>query len=165
MCVAGGATPQAPQPLCISPPPAIAPASRCLLSCVVRAACTLHTALGRAKPEAYSALIRAGDADGLMALLTDVAVERAVVERVRLKAATFGSDINPAAAGAGSSSGGGAAAAAADGDGGSSAAQQQQQQRFKIQPDVLAAMYDKIVMPLTKDVQVEYLLHRLDHEQ
>ncbi len=47
----------------------------------------------RAAPEDYTALIRAQDADGLMARLTDVAVERKVVDRVRLKAATFGQDI------------------------------------------------------------------------
>jgi hypothetical protein len=48
----------------------------------------------RAKTAEYSALIKAQDAEGLMALLTDVGVERKVVERVRLKAATFGQDIN-----------------------------------------------------------------------
>lgn len=88
-----------------------------------------------------------------MELLTDVKVEQAVVERVRLKAATFGQEINPAAAG-GSSSG--------------NSQQQQSEQagrRLKIRPDVLADMYDRMVMPLTKDVQVAYLLRRLDHEQ
>lgn len=94
----------------------------------------------RAKPEEYTELIKAQDSAGLMDLLTDVKVEQMVVERVRLKAATFGQDINPAAApGSGS------------------------QQSCKIQPDVLADMYDKMVMPLTKDVQVAYLLRRLDH--
>jgi chorismate mutase len=94
-----------------------------------------------------------------MELLTDVKVEQAVVERVRLKAATFGQEINPAAA---------AAASANSGAGSSSGAQQQspgEQQRLKIRPDVLADMYDRMVMPLTKDVQVAYLLRRLDHEQ
>jgi chorismate mutase len=89
-----------------------------------------------------------------MALLTDVRVEQMVVERVRLKAATFGQDINPQAATG--------AAAGGDGSAGSSSSSSRQ---YKIQPDVLAAMYDTIVMPLTKDVQVEYLLHRLDHEE
>lgn len=98
----------------------------------------------RAKPEEYTELIKAQDAAGLMELLTDVKVEQMVVERVRLKAATFGQDINPAAAAAGSAQQGGG--------------------RCKIQPDVLAEMYDKHVMPLTKDVQVAYLLRRLDHE-
>lgn len=79
-----------------------------------------------------------------MELLTDVKVEQMVVERVRLKAATFGQDINPAA--------------------GAAAGNAQQGGRCKIQPDVLAEFYDKQVMPLTKDVQVAYLLRRLDHE-
>ena len=46
-----------------------------------------------AQPDAYGALIRAADAEGLMALLTDEAVEHKVAERVRRKAATFGQDI------------------------------------------------------------------------
>lgn len=78
-----------------------------------------------------------------MDLLTDVKVEQLVVERVRLKAATFGQEINPAAA---------------------AAVQQPQHEQpaYKVQPDALGKMYDDIVMPLTKEVQVEYLLHRLD---
>lgn len=100
----------------------------------------------RAKPEEYTELIKAQDASGLMELLTDVKVEQMVVERVRLKAVTFGQDINPAAP--------------------ASSQQQQSEQgrRCKIQPEVIAEMYDKMVMPLTKDVQVAYLLRRLDHE-
>lgn len=47
----------------------------------------------RAQPEQYSALIRAGDVAGIMDLLTDVSVEQKVVERVHVKAATFGQDI------------------------------------------------------------------------
>lgn len=110
----------------------------------------------RAKPDEYTALIKAGDAAGLMELLTDVKVERMVVERVRLKAATFGRDINPAGA---------ATPAAAGGAGSKQDEGGEEDRHFKIQPDVLASMYDTIVMPLTKEVQVEYLLHRLDHEQ
>jgi chorismate mutase len=32
----------------------------------------------------------------------------------------------------------------------------------KIDPKVLSKLYDQWVMPLTKDVEVEYLLRRLD---
>ena len=85
-----------------------------------------------------------------MALLTDVKVEQKVVERVHLKAQTFGQDIQtpdgPAAAAPCSSSPNG-------------------KPHFKVQPRVLADMYDKLVMPLTKDVQVAYLLRRLDGQQ
>ncbi len=37
--------------------------------------------------------------------------------------------------------------------------------RYKVDPDILASMYDNVIMPLTKDVQVAYLLRRLDHER
>ena len=35
---------------------------------------------------------------------------------------------------------------------------------YKVPPEVLAALYDSIIMPLTKEVQVAYLLRRLDAE-
>lgn len=95
----------------------------------------------RAKPEEYTELIKAQDAAGLMDLLTDVKVEQMVVDRVRLKAATFGQDINPAAQ-----------------------QLEQEQPAYKIQPEVLASMYEQMVMPLTKEVQVAYLLRRLDNQ-
>ncbi len=112
-----------------------------------------------------------------MDLLTDPAVERKVIDRVKLKAATFGQVrgggrggrawlCSAAAAGVppprerggrrqrsllrgrvfAQDIGGDAATAAA---------------KHKVAPDVLAAIYE-VVMPLTKDVQVEYLLRRLD---
>jgi chorismate mutase len=33
---------------------------------------------------------------------------------------------------------------------------------YKVQPDVVANLYQDWVMPLTKKVQVQYLLRRLD---
>jgi chorismate mutase len=36
--------------------------------------------------------------------------------------------------------------------------------KFKVSYDALADIYDRIVTPLTKDVQVAYLLRRLDGE-
>ncbi|KIZ03964.1 hypothetical protein MNEG_3998 [Monoraphidium neglectum] len=142
----------------------------------------------RARPEAYTPLIRARDADGLMALLTDEPQERRVVERVRIKAATFGQDIEipadvttagggsaawfarSAAAAAANVMGGATAAAAAgggadgDGSGTGAGAGTALLPRFKVSFDALADIYDRIVMPLTKDVQVMYLLQRLDDE-
>ncbi|KAI8472908.1 MAG: chorismate mutase [Monoraphidium minutum] len=118
----------------------------------------------RARPEAYASLIRAGDAAGLMALLTDEPQERRVVERVRVKAATFGQDIELPAGAAPDGPGGAAAllARAAASVGGS--VDFGPAPRFKVCYDSLADIYDRIVMPLTKDVQVEYLLRRLDGE-
>jgi chorismate mutase len=36
------------------------------------------------------------------------------------------------------------------------------ERRYKVEPGVLAQLYDSIIMPLTKEVQVAYLLRRLD---
>lgn len=47
----------------------------------------------REKPVEYTKLIQAKDEQGIMDLLTDVAVEERVIQRVTLKAATFGQDI------------------------------------------------------------------------
>uniref|UniRef100_A0A7S0RHI4 chorismate mutase n=1 Tax=Chlamydomonas leiostraca TaxID=1034604 RepID=A0A7S0RHI4_9CHLO len=100
----------------------------------------------RAKPEQYSALIHARDAAGIMDLLTDKAVEKKVVERVRLKCMTFGQDV--LAPGTPSTPSGG-------GNGGSP--------KLKVSPEVVARVYEEWVMPLTKEVEVQYLLKRLDH--
>ena len=65
---------------------------------------------------------------------------------MQLKAATFGQDLGPgdsSAASSGSSGGGN----------GSS---------YKIRPEAVAHLYEEWVMPLTKEVEVQYLLARLD---
>lgn len=64
-----------------------------------------------------------------------------VIERVQRKAAIFGQDV--AAAGD----------VAASGDA---------EQTHKVPPKVVAQLYKDWIMPLTKVVEVEYLLHRLD---
>lgn len=61
-------------------------------------------------------------------------VRRQVIERVRLKAATFGQDLSSSG---GTNSGGNS--------GGSS---------YKVRPEVVAALYEQWVMPLTKQVEV-----------
>ena len=80
----------------------------------------------------YSKLIRERDAEGLMKELTKQAVEDKVVERVTLKAGTYGrdptSDDTPS---------------------------------YAIPPEEIGQLYREIVMPLNKDVQVLYLLQRL----
>ena len=65
-----------------------------------------------------------------------------VVERVRLKATTFGQEV--AAPGGGSGSG--------------------TSVQYKVDPDVVARLYERWVMPLTKEVEVQYLLARLEGE-
>ncbi|KAL4451201.1 hypothetical protein ABPG77_009273 [Micractinium sp. CCAP 211/92] len=89
----------------------------------------------------YTQLIQRQDGDAILELLTDRAVELKVIERVRLKAATFGQELDVSGAAAG-----------ANGAGGS----------YKVRPEVVAQLYEQWVMPLTKEVEVQYLLRRLD---
>jgi chorismate mutase len=88
----------------------------------------------RGQREEYTRLIENQDADAILDLLTDRAVELKVIERVKLKASTFGQDLN------------------SDG------------KNLRLDPDAVGELYDEWVMPLTKDVEVEYLLKRLDED-
>jgi len=78
------------------------------------------------------------DGNQLMNLLTYEAVETAVQKRVEMKAKTFGLQVpvNPDEA---------------DSD-----------PAYKIKPNLVADLYGNWIMPLTKEVQVQYLLRRLD---
>jgi chorismate mutase len=86
----------------------------------------------RAKPEVFTKLIQSGDREGIMRELTDVAVEKQVIQRVRTKAARY--------------------ARPEDG---------QDAPAFKVDPDIIAQLYAEFLIPLNKDVQVEYLMQRL----
>ncbi|KAJ8643970.1 hypothetical protein MRB53_005718 [Persea americana] len=92
----------------------------------------------RASPIIYEAAIRAQDRAQLLHLLTYETVEAAIKERVEMKAKTYGQEINV--------NGGG------NGDAPS----------YKIKPSLVADLYGDWIMPLTKEVQIEYLLRRLD---
>ena len=87
----------------------------------------------RADPGGYAALAVAGDRAGIYDRLTDVGVEAAVLARVRAKAAAFGADVDPAET------------AGAD---------------PKVDPAAVAGLYADVVLPLTKEVQVRYLMTR-----
>ena len=71
-----------------------------------------------------------------MRLLTYEAVESKVKQRVEMKAKIFGQEIH----------------VEVDFD----------SPVYKIKPKLVADLYGDWIMPLTKDVQVEYLLRRLD---
>jgi len=47
------------------------------------------------QPVEYTRLVQAGDREGIMALLTNSAVEARLLERVRLKAAAYGTGTTP----------------------------------------------------------------------
>ncbi|KAF0906068.1 hypothetical protein E2562_009075 [Oryza meyeriana var. granulata] len=95
-------------------------------------------------PQEYSLLIRTKDTNALMNLLTFKAVEEKVKKRVEKKARIFGQNVTLEEDSAGKQEGN---------TGGS---------EYKVNPEMLSNLYDQWVMPLTKDVEVEYLLRRLD---
>ncbi|KAM7200038.1 chorismate mutase [Naviculisporaceae sp. PSN 640] len=88
----------------------------------------------QSETEKFTQLIRAGDRDGIGEAITNRAVEKKVLERLKLKARTYGTDpsLSP--------------------DGGD---------HVKINVDAVVAMYETFVIPLTKEVEVEYLMQRL----
>lgn len=89
-------------------------------------------------PEKYVKLIKANDRQGIDAAITDAAVEKKVLERLRLKAKTYGTDPSVSAAGP---------------------------EHGKINVEAVEAMYKNTVIPLTKVVEVEYLMQRLKGTQ
>ncbi|GLJ47173.1 hypothetical protein SUGI_0995880 [Cryptomeria japonica] len=90
----------------------------------------------RASPEVYEVAIRAQDKDQLMNLLTFENVELAVQKRVEEKAKAYGQEVSLDVTKVNST--------------------------YKIQPSLIANLYGEWIMPLTKEVQVAYLLRRLD---
>ncbi|KAI3669972.1 hypothetical protein L6452_41503 [Arctium lappa] len=92
----------------------------------------------RASPADYEAAIKAQDRKKLMDLLTYPAVEEAIKKRVETKTKTFGQVVN---VGFG---------------------EDVTEPIYKIKPSLVADLYGDWIMPLTKEVQVEYLLRRLD---
>ncbi|CAL3963086.1 unnamed protein product, partial [Diplocarpon coronariae] len=87
----------------------------------------------QSETEKFTKLIKAEDREGIDAAITNAAVEKKVLERLGLKARTYGTD---------PSSG-------VDGQG-------------KINADAVVTMYKDFVIPLTKEVEVEYLMQRLN---
>ncbi|KAJ6814940.1 chorismate mutase 1, chloroplastic-like [Iris pallida] len=91
-------------------------------------------------PDVYQPAIRAQDGNQLMQLLTYEAVEAAIMQRVETKAKIYGEvvTIGDHVQGNGTLP------------------------IYKINPKLVADLYGKWIMPLTKEVQVQYLLRRLD---
>uniref|UniRef100_A0A7S0V2C0 Chorismate mutase n=1 Tax=Polytomella parva TaxID=51329 RepID=A0A7S0V2C0_9CHLO len=120
----------------------------------------------------YTRLIKAKDSEAIMTLLTDEVQEKRVLRRVAQKAASYGQDITnvgevapapdrsginsnnkdsskdstnfPSSSSSSSSSNNGAVG------------------KYKVKPEVVARVYGEIVMPLTKEVELIYLLRRLE---
>lgn len=104
----------------------------------------------------YIKLIQNKDRDAIMELLTNRTVEAALLRRLRRKALIYGSDITETGEVVTKEEeveGSTATAAAVAGATTTSR---------KIQADVVVDLYERFVIPLTKEVEVEYLLQRLD---
>ncbi|KAI9928152.1 hypothetical protein AWENTII_007846 [Aspergillus wentii] len=86
----------------------------------------------QSETEKFVKLIKAEDREGIDAAITNAAVEKKVLERLGLKAKTYGTD--PAFP---------------------------EESGQKINVDAVVAMYKECVIPLTKVVEVEYLMQRL----
>jgi chorismate mutase len=120
----------------------------------------------RSDPMAYQTLVHENNAKGVMALLTDDIVEKKVLRRARLKAATYGSEPLlielPQIEGTDTTSTLVAAAAASAVVAALSATTQQRE--GKVDPSVIEEIYRDIIIPMTKDIEVAYLFRRCGRE-
>ncbi|KAK6931295.1 hypothetical protein RJ641_003088 [Dillenia turbinata] len=89
-------------------------------------------------PAIFEAAIRAQDGAQIMALLTYETVEEVVRKRVEMKAKTYGQEVM----------------IIEDND--------KSDPVYKVKPTLIADLYRDWIIPLTKEVQVQYLLRRLD---
>lgn len=87
----------------------------------------------RSETERFTKLIKAKDGQGIGDAITKPEVEKQVLKRLALKARTYGKD-------------------PASGD----------EKDLRINVDKVVEMYEQFVIPLTKEVEVEYLLTRLE---
>lgn len=95
----------------------------------------------RSEREKATAMIKANDTDGLTAFITKPDVEKKNVQRVILKAKAFSQNI------------------ALDKPEESGPAM------YKVNPEFIGTLFEEYIMPLTKEVEVAYLLARLDEPQ
>ncbi|NOY79379.1 MAG: chorismate mutase [Kiritimatiellaeota bacterium] len=86
----------------------------------------------RAEPERFRSLIVRRDTEAVMAAITDARVEQCVLERVRLKAQTYGRDISTGP-----------------------------EFRYRLHPERVVELYASWIIPLTKEVEVAYLMDRV----
>ncbi|WFD36266.1 chorismate mutase [Malassezia cuniculi] len=92
-----------------------------------------------ADPAAFIPHIRSRNTDALADLITKPEVEKILLRRIAQKSDVYGQDLDSAATAAGGV-----------------------EKRRKINPDDVVTLYEKYVIPLTKVVEVDYLLERLD---
>jgi len=82
-------------------------------------------------PEIYTEHLKQGNVIAVIELLTNVEVERKVLRRAFAKASTYGQDVTGTTEG------------------------------YKVDPKLIADIYRDMIIPLTKDVEIRYLFHRV----
>jgi chorismate mutase len=127
-------------------------------------------------PEGFQKLVDAGDAEGVMELLTNAKVEEQVLTRARLKATTYGREpmlssfpMTTRDSTNGDSTSIIAAAAAMAVVAAVEAMQDSTEDgvdklKGKVDPAIIEAIYRELIIPMTKDVEVAYLFLRCGRE-
>ena len=140
----------------------------------------------RNDPDSYKRLVAINDRAGVMALLTDSSVERKVLRRAAMKCATYGREpilsdfeaglkkqvgfankdnktseelttiIAAAAAAAAVVAVEGLTGSASDG----SSSKSSEEGVLKVNPNAIEKIYKDVIIPMTKEVEVEYLFRR-----
>ncbi|EGV64584.1 chorismate mutase aro7 [Yamadazyma tenuis] len=87
--------------------------------------------------ETYTQLIKNKDVEGIDASITNKAVEDKILERLIVKAEGYGTDPS---------------------------LRYSQNKQSKVDPKVIAQLYKDYIIPLTKKVEVEYLMRRLEDD-
>jgi len=127
----------------------------------------------RSNPEGFQQLVDAGDADGVMELLTNAKVEEQVLTRARLKATTYGREplmsSLPKVADGDDSTTAIIAAAAAQAVVAAVEAMKKSETDFttilgKVDPAIIESIYRQLIIPMTKDIEVAYLFLRCGKE-
>lgn len=85
--------------------------------------------------ELYTKLIKERDVEGIEASITNSAVEQKILDRLKEKCEAYGTDPG---------------------------LRWSQLVQLKVQPEVIVDLYKRYVIPLTKKVEVDYLLRRLE---
>ncbi|KAL3801889.1 hypothetical protein ACHAW5_008675 [Stephanodiscus triporus] len=125
----------------------------------------------QSNPNGFQKLVDEGDADGVMALLTNEEVEKQVLTRARLKASTYGreplmSSLPQVERGDSDQSTAVIAAAAAAAVVAAVEAMQTggSAMKGKVDPSIIESIYRQLIIPMTKDVEVAYLFLRCGRE-
>ncbi|KAJ2800833.1 chorismate mutase aro7 [Coemansia guatemalensis] len=107
----------------------------------------------------YVKCIKEQNRDRLMELLTNAPVEELLLKRLKAKAIIYGQDLSSASLDSnGTVNSGSVPLVAAVADCG------EERVKTRVDYDLVVSFYRDYVIPLTKEVEVEYLLHRLDKE-